>query len=90
MIDETLTESQLRPSSTNRYLVFAGPDYNPRGGADDFIMAINDKEFAVSLAQSLIGAQVRSSFGKDDYEWTQVFDIARLATVYDSRDDRCE
>lgn len=52
-----------------RYLVFAGTDYYPSGGANDFIFATNDLEEARNkMAENI----------KEGFEWSHIFDNETL------------
>ena len=74
--------------SANRYLVFAGKDYYPSGGAVDFKKGFAIIEEAESFALDLVRATTDDWPDNSD-DWAHVFDTWTLTKNNDySRDDQ--
>lgn len=63
------------------YLIFGGVSYYPQGGCNDLLDYVKGEEYAINLAENLIGKYAvieewESSDGPENYgfkiQWTQV------------------
>lgn len=67
----------------NRYLIFAGPNYYPRGGAEDLKDDRADLDAAKEYADHCVTPRVAFS-GYGEYDWAHVYDTQTQEIVYDN------